>query len=183
MKSLAYGTRFIALALFSVLFCSSVAAATPYLPGDANQDCRFDSTDLVDIFTWNTYETDTFSSWAQGDFNGDARSDSSDLVSAFNTGMYEYPANYCTTCPLDDAKLIGFCQELTTASSVEAFSNCFTVLSHGISSCQAKGTLPQLCTYVSDAFSKATQKSPLNMELVNQGTNLTFLCLGAVLGG
>ena len=60
-------------------------------PGDANQDGRFDSNDLVQVFQAGEYEDDIAgnSTWEEGDWNGDGDCDSNDLVLAFQTGLYE----------------------------------------------------------------------------------------------
>ena len=61
------------------------------LPGDANRDGLFDSSDLVKVFVAGEYEDsiEDNSTWMAGDWNGDGEFDSSDLVMAFQTGMYE----------------------------------------------------------------------------------------------
>ena len=58
--------------------------------GDANLDGKFDSTDLVQIFTAGEYEdnVDDNSGWATGDWNCDQDFDTSDLVAAFQAGAY-----------------------------------------------------------------------------------------------
>ena len=60
-------------------------------PGDANQDGRFDSSDLVQVFQAGEYEDliEDNSTWAEGDWNSDGDCDSNDLVLAFQTGLYE----------------------------------------------------------------------------------------------
>ncbi|MCA9198144.1 MAG: hypothetical protein KDA87_11420, partial [Planctomycetales bacterium] len=59
--------------------------------GDANLDGRFDSADLVLVFTAGGYEDNVLqnSNWDQGDWNCDGEFDSSDLVAAFQTGGYQ----------------------------------------------------------------------------------------------
>ncbi len=61
------------------------------VPGDANRDGEFTSTDLVLIFMAGEYEdaTSDNSVWAEGDWNGDGDFNSSDLVAAFVAGLYE----------------------------------------------------------------------------------------------
>ncbi|MCA9197630.1 MAG: hypothetical protein KDA87_08840, partial [Planctomycetales bacterium] len=56
--------------------------------GDANFDGEFNSSDLVQIFTANTYEQG-LATWATGDWNGDGRFTSADLVAAFQDGGFE----------------------------------------------------------------------------------------------
>ncbi|MEZ6116376.1 MAG: CotH kinase family protein [Pirellulaceae bacterium] len=51
--------------------------------GDANLDGRFETSDLVLIFTAGLYEVDAPASWSAGDFNCDGRFTSADLVLAF----------------------------------------------------------------------------------------------------
>jgi hypothetical protein len=61
-----------------------------YLPGDANRDGRFDSSDLVRVFQAAEYE-DTIlnnSSWEDGDWNGDGDFNTSDLVFAMQLNDY-----------------------------------------------------------------------------------------------
>ncbi len=62
--------------------------------GDANLDGRFDSADLVQVFTSGEYEDGRArnSVWADGDWNCDGDFDSGDLVLAFASGGYEQPA-------------------------------------------------------------------------------------------
>lgn len=59
--------------------------------GDANLDGKFDSTDLITIFTAGQFEDEIEdnSGWADGDWNGDGDFDSADLVIAFIDGGYE----------------------------------------------------------------------------------------------
>jgi hypothetical protein len=63
-------------------------------PGDANQDSRFDSADLVLVFQAGEYEDGVAnnSTWEEGDWNGDGEFDSSDLILAFQEGNYEAAA-------------------------------------------------------------------------------------------
>ena len=58
--------------------------------GDANLDRRFDSSDLVTVFTAGKYENGLAGSagWAEGDWNGDGLFNSTDLVLAFQDGGY-----------------------------------------------------------------------------------------------
>lgn len=58
--------------------------------GDANLDGVFNSSDLVQVFTFGEYE-DTLegnSGWASGDWNCDGDFNTSDLVAAFTSGGY-----------------------------------------------------------------------------------------------
>lgn len=59
--------------------------------GDANLDGRFDSNDLVAVFTAGQYEDDVAgdSKWSTGDWNGDGEFGSADLVTAFEDGGYD----------------------------------------------------------------------------------------------
>ena len=60
------------------------------VPGDANGDGRFDSSDLVAVFVAGEYE-DAIpgnSTFAEGDWNGDGDFDSRDMVYVFQLGTY-----------------------------------------------------------------------------------------------
>lgn len=59
-------------------------------PGDANLDGVFNSSDLVQVFTYGEYEDEVIgnSSWESGDWNGDGDFGTGDLVAAFTTGNY-----------------------------------------------------------------------------------------------
>lgn len=65
------------------------------LPGDANDDGVFDSSDLVQVFSTGHYEDSIRwnSSFEDGDWNGDGEFTSSDLVFAFQAGTYVQAAN------------------------------------------------------------------------------------------
>ncbi len=65
-------------------------AADMMIPGDANHDGGFDSSDLITVFQTGEYEDDIEdnSVWEEGDWNGDGDFNSSDLVVAFKTGRY-----------------------------------------------------------------------------------------------
>lgn len=70
-----------------------IVASRTLIPGDANRDGSFDSSDLIQVFQAGEYE-DTISNnsdWSEGDWNGDGDFDSEDLVSAFASGCYENP--------------------------------------------------------------------------------------------
>ena len=58
--------------------------------GDANLDGRFDSADLVAIFTANEFEDQVAgnSTWREGDWNGDGEFTTADLVLAFTSDEY-----------------------------------------------------------------------------------------------
>ena len=60
------------------------------LPGDANGDRIFNSSDLVQVFRYGQYEDGIAdnSIWESGDWNGDQDFDTSDLVLAFQQGNY-----------------------------------------------------------------------------------------------
>ena len=59
--------------------------------GDANQDGRFDTADLIDVFKVAQFEDDIEknSIWSSGDWNGDGDFDTSDLIAAFQHGQFE----------------------------------------------------------------------------------------------
>ena len=61
------------------------------LPGDADGDRHFDSSDFVYVFQRGEYEDSVTgnSTWSDGDWNGDGDFDSSDFVIAFQSGGYE----------------------------------------------------------------------------------------------
>jgi hypothetical protein len=77
---------------------SPVAGGSPgrdsNLPGDANRDGTFNSSDLVQVFQAGEYEDGTIgnSTWEEGDWNGDGDFDTGDLVLAFQTGRYSADA-------------------------------------------------------------------------------------------
>ena len=62
------------------------------LPGDANRDGLFNSSDLTEVFQVGKYEDDVpnNTSWEEGDWNADGEFDSSDLVRAFQEGQYTH---------------------------------------------------------------------------------------------
>ncbi|MEM7316028.1 MAG: hypothetical protein AAF497_23070, partial [Planctomycetota bacterium] len=62
--------------------------------GDANLDGKFDSADLVAVFTVGEYEDQIAvnSTWASGDWTCDGEFSSSDLVASFQAGGFEQPA-------------------------------------------------------------------------------------------
>ena len=69
------------------------------VPGDANSDGVFDSSDLVQVFVAGTYEDDLDdnSTLEEGDFNGDGEFNSTDLVFALSRGQYEDGATRSTS--------------------------------------------------------------------------------------
>ena len=71
--------------------------------GDANQDGRFDSQDLVAVFQSNEYRDDLEdnSTWSEGDWTCDGDFDTDDLVAAFQPGQYEQPAAAIVRIDLD----------------------------------------------------------------------------------
>lgn len=71
----------------------TITPRVPLLHGDATRDGRFDSSDLIAVFTAGDYETgERVATWDTGDWdlNGWFRSD--DLIVALATGAYEQPA-------------------------------------------------------------------------------------------
>ncbi|MCA9200603.1 MAG: hypothetical protein KDA87_23850, partial [Planctomycetales bacterium] len=56
--------------------------------GDSNLDGRFDSTDLVQVFTVGKFETGQPAIYSEGDWNGDGQFNSNDFVTAFANGGY-----------------------------------------------------------------------------------------------
>jgi hypothetical protein len=64
--------------------------AAPPLPGDANLDGVFDSSDLLLVLAAGEYEDNIpdNSTWAEGDWNDDGDFTSADLVAAMATGRY-----------------------------------------------------------------------------------------------
>ena len=71
--------------------------------GDANQDGRFDSQDLVTVFQSNEYRDDLEdnSTWSEGDWTCDGDFDTDDLVAAFQSGQYEQAAAAIVRVDLD----------------------------------------------------------------------------------
>lgn len=65
----------------------------PQVPGDANRDGLFDTTDLVLVFQAGKYEDgiEGGTKWEEGDWNGDGEFDTADLVAAFQGGRFEVP--------------------------------------------------------------------------------------------
>jgi len=60
------------------------------VPGDANLDGVFDSSDLIQIFQHGQFEDGIAnnSGWASGDWTGDGEFDTADLIMAFQMGSY-----------------------------------------------------------------------------------------------
>jgi hypothetical protein len=61
-----------------------------YVPGDANRDGVFNSSDLVLIFGAGKYQNETLGNarWEEGDWDGDQKFTTTDLVYAFQSGEY-----------------------------------------------------------------------------------------------
>ncbi len=59
------------------------------LAGDANLDGRFDTTDLLAVFTAGRFENGETASWHDGDWNFDGLFDSNDLLDGLKQGGYE----------------------------------------------------------------------------------------------
>ena len=64
------------------------------MPGDANRDGVFNSSDLVQVFQRGEYEDEIIdnSTWEDGDWNGDGDFTTADLVLAFQSGGYQAAA-------------------------------------------------------------------------------------------
>ncbi|MCA9200668.1 MAG: hypothetical protein KDA87_24175 [Planctomycetales bacterium] len=93
LESIALSTPFGAsLTLFAAP--ENVAAAVRLIPGDSNMDDRFNSSDLVEVFTTGEFEDGIplNSTWREGDWNGDKEFDSGDFVYAFTAGSYSSEA-------------------------------------------------------------------------------------------
>ena len=58
------------------------------LPGDANRDGQFDTTDLVEVLRGGKFRTNEPATWQEGDFNNDDLFDTTDLLEALKTGVY-----------------------------------------------------------------------------------------------
>ncbi len=73
------------------IFDFMLGSSNVRLPGDANGDGVFNSTDLILAFGAGEYEDgiDRNSNWEEGDWNGDGEFDSTDLIYAFQQGTYE----------------------------------------------------------------------------------------------
>jgi hypothetical protein len=61
---------------------------TVRLPGDANQDGRFDQLDIVSVLQSGKYRTGQPAAWADGDWTGDGLFDQLDIVAALQGGRY-----------------------------------------------------------------------------------------------
>ena len=79
-------------------------SAFPFVrqPGDANQDRKFDSLDIVEVLAAGKYDTGLPATWAEGDWNGAPRPgfttgppigdgffDSSDIIAALGANLFE----------------------------------------------------------------------------------------------
>ena len=64
------------------------------IPGDANRDGLFNSSDLVQVFQRGEYEDQIANNsiWEDGDWNGDGNFTTADLVFAFQSGTYHVAA-------------------------------------------------------------------------------------------
>ena len=71
-----------------------IESSEPCAFGDVNDDCIFNSTDLIAVFQAGEYEDeiDGNSTHEEGDWNGDGDFDSSDLVFVFQNGNYSQAA-------------------------------------------------------------------------------------------
>ncbi|MDG2384533.1 MAG: PEP-CTERM sorting domain-containing protein [Pirellulaceae bacterium] len=74
--------------------------------GDANLDGEFNSSDLVQVFSFAKYESGDSAGWAEGDFSGDSFFNSSDLVAAFSDAGYEQGARGVAVVPEPTAGLL-----------------------------------------------------------------------------
>lgn len=90
--------------------------------GDSNADGVFDSSDLVQVFQSNRYETGRIASWTDGDWNCDRRFDSQDVVRAFDAGSYRQPADATRRLGLVAAAIADF-RNLDIESSNEKVIN------------------------------------------------------------
>jgi hypothetical protein len=59
------------------------------VPGDSNQDGRFDRFDLVLVLQSGNYLTEEQASWREGDWNGDGGFDTNDVVTVLQAGTYQ----------------------------------------------------------------------------------------------
>lgn len=87
--------------------------------GDTNLDGRFDSSDLVEAFQCNQYESDAIQhvGWKCGDWDGDGRFASSDLILAFQEGTYESLKGTPSVAPEPNSLFLTFMGVLTLAWS------------------------------------------------------------------
>ena len=76
--------------LLNLLVSTAEAIPTADIPGDANRDGIFNSTDLVQVFQRGKYEDEVSgnSVWEDGDWDGDGDFTTGDLVTAFQAGHY-----------------------------------------------------------------------------------------------
>ena len=83
-------------------------------PGDANQDRRFSSADIIRVLGAGRYETGQRATWSQGDWNGAPNSgyrsgpppgngyfDSTDIIAALGSGLFE-TGPYAAVSPARD---------------------------------------------------------------------------------
>ncbi|MCA9214320.1 MAG: hypothetical protein KDB27_14710, partial [Planctomycetales bacterium] len=66
-----------------------LAADVGVVVGDSNLDGKFDSTDLVAVFTVGKFETGEAATHAEGDWNSDGFFNSTDFVAAFQANSYQ----------------------------------------------------------------------------------------------
>ena len=76
------------------------------VPGDANFDGEFNSTDFVEVFKIGKYESGEPAGWTEGDWNFDERFDSGDFVVAFQDGRYEKGPNVVAAVPEPSASVM-----------------------------------------------------------------------------
>ena len=83
-----------------------IDSETPSVPGDANRDGLFNSSDLVQVFQRGEYEDqiEGNSTWEDGDWNGDGDFTTADLVLAFQSGGYQAAASLHAS-EVDDVSL------------------------------------------------------------------------------
>ncbi|MCP4193349.1 MAG: tandem-95 repeat protein [Planctomycetaceae bacterium] len=77
------------------------------LPGDANRDGKFNSSDLVQVFAAGKFEdgTPNNSTWEEGDWDGDGDFTSSDIVIAFQAGHYSAAAKANVSPTVNDLRI------------------------------------------------------------------------------
>jgi hypothetical protein len=74
---------------FDISWTLPILYKRSFAAGDATTDFRFDSADMVQVFTAGLYETGQPGDWLAGDFTGDGLFDSGDMLAAFQAGGYE----------------------------------------------------------------------------------------------
>ena len=58
------------------------------IPGDANEDGRFDQIDIVAVLQAGKYRTGEPAAWAEGDWNGDGVFDPLDVITSLSIDQY-----------------------------------------------------------------------------------------------